>query len=320
MMRPLQNTPWRPSVGSAIVDRLAFWRNRSRSQILFGVTTISVILVLYTVLRFLPIIKTLWYSLHEWQLVAKRGQFILLHNYVSLLKDESFLIALKNTLVFAAFTTLCTFLLSYALSLLVVQRISFGSALYEFLYFIPVVISMVPVAVVWKWIYDPRYGVLNHLISLVGIAPKAWLLDPKLVMPSVIFVSVWKAIGFYLVIFCIGLKDIPVEYYEAAAIDGASWWKGFRLITMPLMKRIMLFALVWATIQNLNVFTQIYILTMSYGPTGTFGRPVPVIVFDIYNNAFKFNRMGYASAEAVILFIIVMIVSLIQFRLMRESE
>jgi multiple sugar transport system permease protein len=309
-----------PPVSANGLAKLMFWRKRGSSQIMFGLLTLFIVLGIYTIARFIPIIQTFRYSLYKWSLAAEDGEFVVLSNFIALIKDDSFLTAFKNTLIFSFSTTPLTLLISLTLAVLLYRWTSPGvSRFYELLFFIPVVISMVPVCVVWKWIYDPRYGLLNYIISLIGISPKAWLLDPKLVMSSVITVSVWKGIGFYLVIFIVGLKNIPRVYYDAAAIDGANSWSKFQFITLPLLKPIILFALVWATIVNLNVFTQVYILTMSYGATGVFGRPVPVLVFDIYNNAFKFFRMGYASAEAVILFIVVLIISLIQFRFFRKS-
>ena len=296
---------------------MKLWRTRSRAQIAFGVSVLVPVLALYTCLRFVPMIQTFRFSLYDWSLAAPTGQFIGLANFSNLLVDDSFRDAFWNTLVFCVGTTLPTLVISLGLAVLLNRRIA-RSTFYELLFFVPVVLSMVPVSIVWKWIYEPKYGLLNYLVSLVGIPPKAWLFDPQLVMPAIIVMSIWKGIGFYLVIFVAGLRNIPHDYYDAAYIDGATWWSAFRFVTLPLLRPITLFALVWATIQNLNVFTQVYVMTLSYGAAGTFGRPLQVLVLDIYNNAFRYFKLGYASAEAAILFVTVLIVSLIQLRLLRE--
>lgn len=293
------------------------WQTRNRAQIAFGLAVLVPVLALYTGLRFVPMIQTFRFSLYDWSLAAPTGQFSGLANFTNLLGDDSFRDAFWNTLVFCVGTTLPTLVISLSVAELLNRRIP-RSTFYELLFFVPVVLSMVPVSIVWKWIYEPKYGLLNYLISLVGIPPKAWLFDPKLVMPAIIAMSIWKGIGFYLVIFVAGLRNIPHDYYDAAAIDGATWWSAFRFVTLPLLRPIGLFALVWATIQNLNVFTQVYVMTLSYGAAGTFGRPLQVLVLDIYNNAFRYQRQGYASAEAAILFLTVLTVSLIQLRLLRE--
>lgn len=158
---------------------------------------------------------------------------------------------------------------------------------------------MVPVAVVWKWIYDPTYGLLNYFLSLFGVRPVAWLIMPDLAIWAIVVMSVWKIIGYNMVIFLVGIRDIPETYMEAAEIDGAGRLQIFRYIIMPLLKPIMIFITVISTINAYNVFTQVFIMTS--GPQGAPGNAVRTLVFDIYENAFRYFKTGYAAAEAVTL-------------------
>ncbi|HUV06976.1 MAG TPA: sugar ABC transporter permease, partial [Spirochaetia bacterium] len=180
----------------------------------------------------------------------------------------------------------------------------------------PYVIPLVPIALTWKWIYDPTHGLLNYLLGLVGVAKQGWLIQPHLALPSIMFMTVWQRIGYNMVIFIVGLKAIPSELFEAARMDGAGRWQGFRWITFPLLLPIVFYLMVINTIEAFQVFTQVFVMT-----TGTQAVPaanVRVLVMDIYQNAFRFFHIGYASAESVILFLIILIFSLIQFGLFRS--
>jgi ABC-type sugar transport system permease subunit len=189
---------------------------------------------------------------------------------------------------------------------------------FEAIYFLPVITPMVPVAIIWKWIYDPQYGLLNYFISLFGFKQVGWLIYPNIALWAIVIVQVWKVLGYNMVIFLVGLRNIPSEYREAAVIDGASGAGVLRHITMPLLKPILLFIIVITTINSFNVFTAVYVMTQ--GIQGTSGASIRVLVFDIWENAFRFWRTGYASAEAVILFLIVLGLTLVQFRLIRSEE
>jgi len=192
------------------------------------------------------------------------------------------------------------------------------SAFYQTVYFLPVITPMVPMAIAWKWIYDYNYGLLNYALSFVGLGPVAWLTDPDIALWALIIMSVWKVLGYNLILFLVGIRNIPASYIEAASLDGADAWQKFRHITFPLLKPILLYVLVTATINAFNVFTQVYVMTL--GSQAAPGQAVRVLVFDIYQNAFQYFRMGYASAEAVALTFIVLGFTLIQFRFARSQE
>jgi multiple sugar transport system permease protein len=173
-------------------------------------------------------------------------------------------------------------------------------------------------AVAWKWIYDYNYGLLNYGLSLFGIHAVAWLTDPGIALWAIIIMSVWKTIGYNLILFLVGIRNIPEVYLEAARIDGASDWQLFRHVTLPLLKPILLYVLVTSTINSFNVFTPVYVMTQ--GSQAAPGQAVRVLVFDIWQNGFQYLKMGYASAEAVTLTLIVLGFTWIQFRLGRSQE
>lgn len=244
-------------------------------------------------------------------------KFIALKNFQDLFKDDLFILSLRNTTYFAIFVTIFSVLFAVLLASMLSNRSKFG-ALYETIYFLPVITPMVPVAVVWKWIYDPTYGLLNYVLSWFKIDPVGWLVFPNTAMIAIIIMSVWKIVGYNMIIFLVGIRDIPESYIEAARIDGASTWQVFWRIIMPLLRPIMLFVLVISTINSYNVFTQVFIMTS--GPQGAPGNAVRTIVFDIYENGFRYFRTGYAAAEAVILFLIILTLTLLQFGISGTKE
>jgi len=184
--------------------------------------------------------------------------------------------------------------------------------LIELLYFAPVLVPMVPVTLGWREIFNYNHGVLNSFLGIFGINRVPWLSDPTMALVAVIILSVWKQVGYNMIILIVGMRAIPRVYDEAAAVDGASAWQRFRHITMPLLAPVTLFVIVITTIASYNVFTQVYVLASDV--QGAPGRLVRVIVYDLFENGFRFFKMGYASAEAVYLFLIILVLTLIQFR------
>ena len=270
--------------------------------------------MIYWVLRLEPIARTFVLSFYDWHLIRPLKPFVGFANYRDLLQDDNFLLALKNTTLFAVFVVGASVVLGLALAVLLAGNLR-GTAAYQAIYFLPVIIPMVPMAIAWKWIFDARYGILNYLLSWFGVRPIGWLTSPDVAMWAIIIMSVWKVLGYNMVLLLVGLKNIPAEFYEAASIDGAAGWAMFRRITLPLLKPILLFVIVISTINAYNVFTQVYVMTT--GSQAAPGAPLRVLVFDIYQNGFQFFKMGYASAEAVVLTLIILALTLIQFRVIR---
>ena len=177
---------------------------------------------------------------------------------------------------------------------------------------------MVPETLGWREIFNYQHGILNVILGIVGIAKQPWLSDPNMALVAVVILSVWKQVGYNMIILLVGMRAIPVIFHEAAAVDGATAWQQFRHITMPLLAPVTLFVVVITTISAYNVFTQVYVLASDV--QGAPGRLVRVLVYDIFENGFRFFNMGYAAAEAMYLFFIILVLTIIQFRFLRGSN
>lgn len=282
-----------------------------RSQWTFAYIVLLPIVALYAYLRFMPIGRTFYMSFFNWDLIAKTHPFVGLQNYLTLLKDPRFREAIANTTILAVVTVVISVLAALVLAALLAKGAAL-SGLYETLYFLPAITPMVPVTLAWRWILDYKYGVLNYLLSLVGIPAQPWLATERLAMVAVILVTIWKVVGYNMMIFLVGIRAIPSIYYEAAAVDGANAWSQFWRITMPLLTPVTLFVTVMTTINSYNVFTQVYVLASDV--QGAPGKLVRVLIYDIFENGFRFYKMGYASAEGVVLFLIVLALTLVQFK------
>jgi multiple sugar transport system permease protein len=276
-------------------------------------------LVLFTYLRVFPTAWAFVMSFFEWGLVKPAEKFVGLDNYTTLLSDKNFQTALTNTTVFAFATTGISVILAIALAA-VLARVVRGrtGGLIELLYFAPVLVPMVPVTLGWREIFNYNHGVLNALLGIFGVTRVPWLSDPDMALVAVIILSVWKQVGYNMIILIVGMRAIPHVYDEAAAVDGAGAWQRFRHVTMPLLAPVTLFVIVITTIASYNVFTQVYVLASDV--QGSPGRLVRVIVYDLFENGFRFFNMGYASAEAVYLFLIILVLTLVQFRFLRGSR
>jgi multiple sugar transport system permease protein len=300
---------------ATIVARLFRINRNELSKRVFAYLALLPILLIYLYLRVGPILTNFIYSFYNSSVANPRANFAGLDNYTTLLSDRLFVLSLRNTTLFAIFLTLFSVLIALFLAVLLAGKFRLGG-LFEAVYFLPVITPMVAVAVVWKWIYDPTYGLLNYFLGWFGIKPVAWLVYPDTAFWAIVIMSVWKLIGYNMLIFLVGIRDIPEAYFEAARIDGAGSWQLFRYITMPLLRPILVFVTVISTINAYNVFTQIFVMTS--GPQGAPGNAVRTLVFDIYENAFRYFKTGYAASEAVMLFLIVLALTLIQFGVTRQ--
>lgn len=292
-------------------------RTTKYSKIIFCYTMLLPIFVLFMFLRIIPIAQTFWMSLFDWKLVGSDRPFLGLGNYFRLISDDQFLLSLNNTFLYAGASVILCLLISLPIAVALNKKTKFTS-FYQAIYFLPFITPLVPMSVAWKWIYDPQYGILNFLLSLVGKKPVGWLIYPEIAIWALILMNIWKNLGYNIVLLMVGLKNIPTVYHEAASIDGASGWNTFRYITLPLLKPILLFVLVTSTINAFNVFTQVYVMTL--GSQAAPGKAVRVLLFDIYENAFRYFRLGYACAEAVILTLIVIVFTSIEFKALKTDE
>lgn len=255
-----------------------------------------------------PILSSLVISFTDWDLVSSI-QFTGIDNYIRLAKDPGFWLAFKNTFLFILGYIPIVMVLGLGCALLLNKKMRFR-ALFRAIYFLPVVTSWVAVSLVWKWLYNPNYGLINYILSVIGITGPQWLHDPSTAMIGIILTSAWKDIGFVMVLFLGGLQSISSSYYEAASIDGAGRFRKFWSITMPLLTPTTFFVTIISLINSFQVFDQVMIMTEG-GPGGA----TTVAVQNIYNHAFRYFEMGYASAMSWALFIVIFIFTLIQMKL-----
>jgi multiple sugar transport system permease protein len=276
-------------------------------------------LILFVYLRVVPTGWAFVMSLFKWGLVKPAEKFVGLDNYTKLLGDKNFQTAFLNTTIFAVATTIFSVVIAIVLAAFLARAVRGRTGgIIELLYFVPVLVPMVPVTLGWREIFNYQHGVLNSFLGIFGVAKVPWLSDPNMALVAVVILSVWKQVGYNMIILIVGMRAIPRIYEEAAAVDGAGAWTQFRHITMPLLAPVTLFVIVITTIASYNVFTQVYVLAADV--QGSPGRLVRVIVYDLFENGFRFFNMGYAAAEAVYLFLIITVLTIIQFRFLRGSN
>lgn len=273
---------------------------------------------LLTVFLILPVLASFMMSFTDYDIYAiadlSKMNVVGIENYVTVLKDPIFHKAVWNTVVFAGIGGPLTIIVSL-IAALMLERIVLGKAIFRTGFFLPVVTTLVAVAIVWKWIYQPQYGILNVVLGWFGIAGRNWLGDPDLALGALIAMAVWKNFGYNMIILLAGLQSIPHVYYEAAEIDGASAFERFRDITLPLLIPTMTLVTIMTSIGYLQFFAEPYIMTEG-GPVDS---TLSVILY-LYRKGFKFYQMGLASATSYILFVLIFAVSIGQILWMRKRE
>lgn len=268
--------------------------------------------VLFMVFTVISFSASFVLSFFDWDLITT-PHFVGFHNYVELMNDPLFRKVLFNTLYFTALTVPLSALVGLIIALGLNQKIK-GVAIYRTVYFMPAVTSLVAVSLLWQWIFDGNYGLLNNILSILGVShPPQWLSSTEWAMPALIIMSVWTNSGMTMVLFLAGLQNISQHLYEAASIDGASKFKKFLYITLPVLTPTTFFVLVITTINSFQVFTQALIMTKG-GPADA----TNTIVYFIYQNGFEYFKMGYASAAAWVLFTIIFVFTLIQMKLQKN--
>lgn len=255
---------------------------------------------------------SLWLAFYDWDLLT-RARFVGLQNFLTILtRDAEFRTSLYNTVYFAVGLVPLTMLASLALAVLLNQKLRF-LALYRAAYYMPAVTATIAISVVWMWLFNPEYGPINIVLGRLGLTPPEWLYSVTWAKPALIIVRSWQAAGYYMLMFLAGLQGIPGELYEAAAIDGASEWVKFRRITLPLLSPTTFLVTVLLTIDSFNIFESVYVMTRG-GPGGS----TETLLYYIYAKGFQRFQMGYAAAVAWVLFAILFLLTLLQFRLQRK--
>lgn len=262
--------------------------------------------LLLGVFVFWPIVYSLYLSFFKWNMISPRKTFLGLENYTNLFKDPVFWQVTRNTLLLTVITVVCTLGIALFLALQLYKKPK-GAGVYQAIIFSPTFTTSVAVAMVWAWLFDPSYGLLRYIFRIFGVTSPNWLLDIHWSLPAVIIVLVWSGIGYAMVIFLAGLKSIPQDIKDAARVDGVSPLQNFLHIQFPLLSPTTFFLVTTSIIGALKAFDIISIMTDG-GPLNSSN----VYVLYLYQNAFQWFKAGYASALAVILFLIIMGLTLIQ--------
>lgn len=261
-----------------------------------------------------PAIDSLYLSFFEWNGISPTKEAVGLDNYRTIFGSREFWNSLRVTVLYAGGMTIIALALGLLVAVLLNQPIR-GIALYRVLLFLPVITPTVAAGVVWRYLFDPSQGVINRSLALVGIDGPSWLTDPNWALFAVIIVAVWKRVGFNLVIYLAALQGIPRTHYEAAELDGANPWQILRYITIPLLAPATFFITVTSLIDAFQVFDLVYVMT-SGGPLGS----TDVFGYLLYRYGFRYHELGYASAIAYVMFVLIFVVTVVQFRLTRGGD
>jgi multiple sugar transport system permease protein len=262
--------------------------------------------VLLGIFTLFAVAFSLYLSFHQWDILNPQKPYVGLDNYRELRSDAYFRQAVRNTAVFTLATVPLSVAFGLGVALLLNQAIR-GRAVFRTFFYLPVVTPLVVSGLIWKWVLNGDFGLLNYYLGKVGISPHLWLSDPDLAMPSVVAMSVWATVGFTMLVYLAGLQSIPQEYYEASSVDGAGGWHQFRYITVPLLAPSTFFLAVYLIISSFQVFDQIFVMTDG-GPL----RATTTVVYYIWQAGFHDFAMGYASAMAYALFAIIFVFTIFQ--------
>lgn len=310
-----------PSVQSALLeravaqrpDRLAWIRSpRQRGDILTAILFLAPSLIVFAVFTYYALGFNFYLSAVSWNFISPTKEFVGLANYDQLINDARFWTVVRNTFYYAGASVTLGMLLGLGLALLLNQAVP-ARGIFRTLIFTPYVTTIAAIALLWVWILDPRYGLINYGLGLLGFDGPRWLSDPQWAMPALIIMNVWRTMGYDMVIFLAGLSAIPRELYEAADIDGAGRISKFFHITLPLLSPTTFFIMVTSLIGALQVFDQVAVMTAG-GPVDA----TKVFNYYLYEQAFAFFRAGYAAAVAVVLFLIILALTILQFVISRR--
>ncbi len=271
--------------------------------------------IFYSAIRFYPTFNAFYLSFQDWNLLGSR-QWVGIDNYAKLFADPIFWKVFANTFIYLFIGTPVSLLLSFVIAYYL-DQVRFLHGLIRALYFLPFLTTAVAMAWVWRWFYQPvPVGVFNNVMASFGMVQQPFLASTTRALPAVLAPAIWAGLGFQIIIFMAGLRAIPTSYYEAARIDGVSTWTILWEITLPLLKPTLVFLVVFSSIGFLRIFDHVFNMTTN-DPGGPLNSTKPLVLL-IYDTAFNAFDMGYAAAQTVILFTVLLVVSLIQLRIMRD--
>ena len=297
---------------------MSFYRNLSikQKQIVWAWMFLAIPVLFYGVIRFYPTGNAILISFQNWNLLGART-WAGLENYEKLIVDPVFWKVFKNTFIYLLLGTPISLVISFVIAYHL-DKLRFMHGFLRILYFLPFMTSAVAMAWVWRWFYqDVPIGLFNNFLAGFGIPQFEFLNSTTNALPSVLAPAVWAGLGFQIIIFMAGIRAIPTTYYEAARIDGVGWWTILTQITIPLLRPTIVFIVVFSSIGFLRIFDHVFNMTTN-NPGGPLNATKPLVLM-IYDTAFNSFDMGYASAQTVVLFLILLAVSLIQLRLLRSK-
>lgn len=266
------------------------------------------------VLNIIPIFQTLYLSFFKNGAFGKGNIFVGLDNYKRLISDQQIWYAVRNTLGYTLIVVPITIIIAMILAVCLNDKIK-GKQIYRTIYFIPMVATPAAITMVWKWLYNNQFGLINYILTSLGLSRVNWIDDPKVAMISIAIIGIWSAVGYSMVLLLAGLQEIPRDYYEASEIDGASPVKQFFSITLPLISPTLFFVLVTSIITAMQVFDVIYMMIDVTSPS--YENTVS-LVYLFYNNSFKYSDKGYGSAIVMLLLGIIMIITVIQMKIQKK--
>jgi multiple sugar transport system permease protein len=285
---------------------------RQRNE--FAYAVFIPIIGLFLLVRVIPLMITVLLSFTNLNLARiSQTTVVFLKNYLRLSQDPNFLVAIKNTGEFVVIAVPAVLIFGFLFALLVNQNVRF-EGVFQIFYFMPFILPTASTAIIWRWIYNPgQVGLANRLLESLELPHVGWLTNPKIAILSIIVMHVWKNVGFYMVIFLVGLREIPHELRDAAAVDGAGFWQTVIHIEIPLLKPLFLFASVYACIVATSVFTEVFVMTE--GSDVAAGVNIPVVALAIYKEGFLYFKLGYAATISTVLLVASLLIVYLQFRL-----
>ena len=294
-----------------LYDRLSFQQKKAYWAWLF----LAVPIVFFVCVRFYPTFNAAMISFTNWNLLSE-PRWVGLANYERMLNDPVFWKVFANTFIYLLVGLPISLILAFVVAYYL-DQVRFMHGLIRGLYFIPYLTTAVAMAWVWRWAYQPApIGVINSILSNIGLPQQPFLRSPSQALYAVLAPAIWAGMGFQVIIFLAGLRAIPETYYEAARIDGVGKWATLWEITLPLLRPTILFLVVLTSIGLLRIFDQVYNMTVD-GQGGPLNSTRPLVV-NIYNSAFRDFDMGYATAQTMVLFVVLLVITLAQLRLMRN--
>ena len=266
---------------------------------------------------FIPVIAAFVMSFTDFDIYALGNfntiRFIGFNNYSKLFEDPLFWQSLQNTIYYVVLATPLAIAVSLGAAILLNSKLIKYKGFFRLSYFIPYITTLVAVAIVWRFIYHPKFGILNYFLGLFGVDPIDWLGNPNLAMPAIVIMSVWKTFGYNMIIFIAGLQNIPEDLYEAASLEGANEWQKFKTVTIPMLAPTTLFVSIITIVGYFQLFAEPYIMTQG----GPLNKTLSIVQY-MYQQGFRWWNMGYSASISFVLFFIILVVTILQFKLQKN--